>query len=113
MNDNLVSIITPVYNVEKFIGETIESVINQTYTEWEMILVDDCSTDKSAEIIKSFCKRDSRLKYHKLEINSGAAVARNTALDMAKGRYIAFLDSDDLWEKDKLSINTALKWLFL
>lgn len=104
MNNNLVSIITPVYNAEKFIGETIASVINQTYTEWEMILVDDCSTDKSAEIVKSFSEIDSRIKYHKLEINSGAAVSRNTALDMAKGRYIAFLDSDDLWEKNKLSL---------
>lgn len=103
MNSNLVSIITPVYNAEKFIGETIESVINQTYTEWEMILVDDCSTDKSADIVKIFCERDSRVKYHKLEINSGAAVARNTALEIARGKYIAFLDSDDLWDKDKLT----------
>lgn len=104
MNNALVSIITPVYNVEKFIAETIESVINQTYKEWELILVDDCSTDRSAAIIKLYSEKDSRIKYHKLEKNSGAAVARNTALRIAEGRYVAFLDSDDLWENSKLSI---------
>ena len=97
-----VSIITPVYNSEKYINETIKNVINQTYTNWEMLLVDDCSTDKSAEIIKEYCTKDSRIKYFKLKENSGAAVARNFALENSTGRFIAYLDADDLWKKDKL-----------
>jgi len=102
MNNNLVSIITPVYNAEKFISESIESVLNQTYNNWEMILVDDCSSDKSSEIINKYAEKDDRIKYIKLDINSGAAVARNTAIEASKGRYIAFLDSDDLWKPKKL-----------
>lgn len=97
-----VSIITPVFNAEKFIGEAITSVQNQTYTDWEMIIVDDCSKDNSQKIIEGFSKKDNRIKYLKLEKNLGAAVARNTALEKAKGRFIAFLDSDDLWEPNKL-----------
>lgn len=104
MKDNLVSIITPVYNAERFIEDTINSVINQEYKEWEMILVDDCSNDNSEKIIKQFAKCDERIKYIKLTKNSGAAVSRNTAIKNAKGRYIAFLDSDDIWTKDKLKI---------
>jgi teichuronic acid biosynthesis glycosyltransferase TuaG len=100
--ENLVSIITPVYNCEKLISETINCVLNQTYKNWEMLLVDDCSTDDSARIVKEFSKKDSRVKYIKLEKNSGAAVARNTALENSNGRFIAYLDSDDLWKSDKL-----------
>lgn len=100
--DDLVSIITPVYNAERFIKETIESVQSQTYKNWEMILIDDCSIDSSAEIIKDFIKFDNRIIYVKLEQNGGAAVARNVGLDLAKGRYIAFLDSDDMWKEEKL-----------
>lgn len=100
--DDLVSIITPVYNSERFIKETIESVQSQTYRNWEMILIDDCSTDLSEKIIKEFIKYDNRIKYMKLKENSGAAVARNTGLNLAKGRYIAFLDSDDMWKEEKL-----------
>lgn len=99
-----VSIITPVYNSEKFIKDTISSVLNQTYTNWEMILVDDCSTDNSAQIINEYVKKDSRFKYIKLEQNSGAAVARNRAIKEAKGRFLAFLDSDDIWEPEKLDL---------
>ena len=102
MQNNLVSIITPVYNASRFIEETIKSVQAQTYKEWEMILVDDCSTDNSYEIINKYSKEDERIKYIKLEENSGAAIARNTAIANAKGRYIAFLDSDDIWYEDKL-----------
>ena len=102
MQNNLVSIITPVYNASRFIDETIKSVQAQTYKEWEMILVDDCSTDNSYDIIKKYSKDDERIKYIKLEKNSGAAVARNTAIANSKGRYIAFLDSDDIWYEDKL-----------
>lgn len=104
MNDNLVSIITPVYNAERFLRQTIESVLSQDYKEWEMILVDDCSKDQSESIIKSYIEKDNRIKYIKLKVNSGAAVSRNTAIENANGRYIAFLDSDDVWMPNKLKI---------
>jgi len=97
-----VSVITPVYNAEEFLKETIDSVLNQTYTSFEYLLIDDCSTDNSAAIIKEFSKRDSRVKYIKLEENSGAAVARNMGLENAKGHVIAFIDSDDKWYPEKL-----------
>ena len=97
-----VSVITPVYNCEKLIKETINSVQNQTYKNWEMLLVDDCSTDNSANIIKEIAKSDNRIKYYKLEKNSGAAIARNIALKESTGSFIAYLDSDDLWKKEKL-----------
>ena len=102
MKEELVSIITPVYNCEKFLPKTIESVIDQTYKNWELLLVDDCSTDKSSKTAKEYQKKDKRIKYIKLKENSGAAVARNTALENSKGRFIAYLDSDDLWSKEKL-----------
>lgn len=101
-NNDMVSIITPVYNCEELIRETIESVLSQTYKDWEMLLVDDCSTDNSAEIINEYVKKDKRIKYIKLKENSGAAIARNKALELSKGRFIAYLDSDDLWKKEKL-----------
>ena len=100
--DNLVSVITPVYKCEKFIEHTIKSVQRQTYNEWELLLVDDCSPDNSAEIIKRMMESDDRIKYIKLKENSGAAVARNVGLENAKGRYIAYLDADDVWYKNKL-----------
>lgn len=98
----LVSIITPTWNCGAFIAETIESVQAQTYGNWEMLIVDDCSKDNTREIVAEYQRKDPRIKYHCLERNSGAAVARNTALRMAKGRWIAFLDSDDLWMPEKL-----------
>lgn len=100
MNE-LVSIIMPSYNTAEFIEESINSVINQTYTNWELIIVDDCSTDGSEEIIKKFTQ-DERIKFYKNERNSGAAISRNYALREAKGKWIAFLDSDDLWHPEKL-----------
>ena len=100
MND-LVSIITPSYNTANYIGETIQCVLDQSYANWEMIIVDDCSTDNTNEIVKPFLE-DSRIQFFKNETNSGAAVSRNKALKEAKGRWIAFLDSDDLWYPDKL-----------
>lgn len=103
----LVSIITPVYHAERFIEQTILSVQAQAYQDWEMILVDDCSNDRSGEIIKSFAVEDARIRYYRLEKNSGAAVARNTAIGYAKGEYLAFLDSDDLWLPEKLSQQLA------
>ena len=99
MND-LVSIIMPSYNTEKFIKQTIDSVIAQTYTNWELIIVDDCSTDNSIQVINNI--NDLRIKLFINEKNSGAAISRNKALQEAKGKWIAFLDSDDLWSKDKL-----------
>lgn len=101
--DGMVSIITPVYSCEAYIRETIESVLRQTYQNWEMILVDDCTPDNSAEIIMQYQEQDARIKYIKLSQNGGAAVARNTALGEAKGRYIAYLDADDIWMPDKLA----------
>ena len=96
----LVSIIMPNYNCEKYLKETIESVLNQTYQNWELLFVDDCSTDGSIEIVESF--NDSRIRILKNEKNSGAAISRNYGIREAKGRWIAFLDSDDLWEENKL-----------
>ena len=99
MND-LVSVIMPSYNTAKFIKESINSVLNQTYESWELIIVDDCSTDNTDEIVTSF--NDNRIIYVKNEKNSGAAVSRNKALKMARGKWIAFLDSDDVWLPEKL-----------
>ncbi len=99
---NLVSIITPSYNSAKFIGKTIDSFISQTYKNWEMIIIDDCSTDSSAEFIKTYEEKDSRIKLVQLKENSGAAVARNIGIQLAQGRFIAFLDSDDSWLPEKL-----------
>ena len=107
MNEPLVSIITPVYNAERFLSETIKSVQEQTYKNWELLLVDDCSKDNSAKIIKEFNRTDDRIKYIKLEKNSGASISRNTGIKNAKGRFIAFVDSDDLWEPEKLEIQIS------
>lgn len=96
----LVSIIMPNYNCEKFVYETVKSVIDQTYENWELLFVDDCSTDKSVEIVESF--NDSRIRILENPKNSGAAISRNYALREAKGKWIAFLDSDDLWHREKL-----------
>ena len=98
----LISIITPTYNCERFIGETIESVLKQSYKNWEMIIVDDCSTDNTYEVVKKYADNDSRIRYYLLEENSGAAVARTKAMELATGDYMAFLDSDDLWISNKL-----------
>ena len=100
--DDLVSIITPAYNAAAYIAETIESVLAQTYTKWEMLIVNDCSKDNTAEIVQSYAEKDKRIKLINIKQNSGAAIARNAAIQNAKGRYIAFLDSDDLWKKEKL-----------
>ncbi|MDR0880542.1 MAG: glycosyltransferase [Clostridioides sp.] len=103
MNNDLVSIITPMYNAERYIEATIDSVLNQTYQDWEMLIVDDCSTDNSSTIVKSYMQRDDRIRYIRTESNKGVSNARNIALKNATGRYIAFLDSDDRWEAEKLA----------
>lgn len=109
MNEKLVSVITPTYNCAEFISRTIESVQAQTYQDWEMIIVDDRSQDNTKEIVEKYMKDDARIKYHLLEVNSGAAVARTVAMRLAKGSYMAFLDSDDIWMPDKLE--KQIKWM--
>jgi teichuronic acid biosynthesis glycosyltransferase TuaG len=99
-DESLISIITPVYNSEKYIGETIKSVLLQTHCNWEMLIVDDCSKDNTVGVINRYT--DQRIKYIRLNENSGAAVARNKALEIAKGSYIAFIDADDMWKPNKL-----------
>ena len=99
----MVSIITPCYNSADYIADTIKSVIAQTYQDWEMIIVDDCSTDNSLDIIEDYAKYDSRIKVLRTEKSSGSPVApRNLAIQKASGRYIAFLDSDDIWLPTKI-----------
>lgn len=102
-SEELVSIIMPAYNCEDFIGTTLDSVLNQTYKNWEVIVIDDCSSDNTVTVVQEYTKIDSRIKYYKLQKNSGAAVARNKAVDFAKGKYMAFLDSDDIWFPEKLT----------
>ena len=98
----LVSVIMPTYNCGKFIEESILTVINQTITDWEICIADDCSTDNTYEVLKPYLEKYSNIHYHCLTSNGGPAKARNTALEMATGKYVAFLDSDDLWTPDKL-----------
>lgn len=100
MQQDLVSIIMPSYNTGNFIEESIDSVLSQSYSNWELLIVDDCSTDTTDLIISRF--RDPRIRYFKNNRNGGAAFSRNRALREAKGKWIAFLDSDDLWMPDKL-----------
>ena len=101
MNDKLVSIITPLYNSERFVGQTIESVMAQTYPEWEMIIVNDGSTDKGADVVSCYAAKDKRIRLLEQE-NGGCASARNHGLSEAKGRYYCFLDSDDYWDPEFL-----------
>ncbi len=106
MNE-LVSIIMPAYNAEKFIGQAIASVRAQSYPHWELLIVDDCSTDGTAQLVRAAAQEDPRIRYDCLQTNSGAAMARNRAIELAQGRYIAFLDSDDLWSSEKLQLQLA------
>jgi teichuronic acid biosynthesis glycosyltransferase TuaG len=101
-HEPLVSIITPAYNVEAFLSETINSVLEQTHKNWEMIVVDDCSRDGTANVAQRFASQDSRVIFVQHDKNSGPAEARNTAVKRARGRFIAFLDSDDQWLPKKL-----------
>ena len=98
---SLIHIFTPSYNTAKFIRKTIESVQAQTYQNWEMIIVDDCSSDNTDDVVAGYLY-DKRIKYIKNKKNFGAAVSRNRALREAQGKWIAFLDSDDLWSPEKL-----------
>ena len=105
-NYGLVSVIMPSYNTAKYIAETIESVCNQTYPYWELIIVDDCSTDETDAVVAKYLS-DTRIRYLKNERNSGAAISRNYALREAKGKWVAFLDSDDVWHPEKLERQIA------
>jgi len=100
--NNIVSIITPLYNTEKYIEDTIKSVVSQTYSNWEMFIIDDCSTDDGPNIVKRYSLMDSRIKYIQMSTNSGGAVCRNRGIEVAQGKYISFLDSDDIWYSTKL-----------
>ena len=102
-----VSVITPMYNSESFISETINSVLNQTHLNWELLLIDDCSNDKTIEIASQFMATTPNIKRLKNETNLGAAISRNKGIMEAKGEYIAFLDADDLWKPNKLEIQIA------
>ncbi len=105
-NNGLVSVVMPSYNTAKYIAESIESVINQTYPYWELIIVDDCSTDDTDSVVANYLS-DTRIRYLKNETNSGAAISRNYALREAKGKWVAFLDSDDVWLPEKLETQIA------
>ena len=98
----LVSILMPAFNAEKYIGEAIISIQNQTFANWELIIVDDCSTDATVKIVQAASAKDTRILLKQLPQNSGTGIARNLALSVSNGRYIAFLDADDLWRNDKL-----------
>ena len=108
MAEGLVSIITTLYNSGDYISRTIESVLLQTYTNWEMLITDDCSTDNGPDIVESYAARDPRIRLIRLKENGGPGVSRNMSIQNAKGRYIAFLDSDDTWMPDKLEKQLAL-----
>lgn len=98
----MVSVVTPCHNSSDFISETIQSVIDQSFLDWELILVDDCSSDNTCDLIREFISVDARIQLIQFSSNQGAAVARNAAIKIARGRYISFLDSDDVWMSDKL-----------
>ena len=116
MSSFLVSIITPVYNSKEYLEASINSVVAQTFKNWEMLIVDDGSNDGSSELLISIANNDKRIKLIKHNENLGAGIARNNAIKKANGKYIAFLDSDDLWHSEKLQIQINLmeknKWLF-
>ncbi|MBI9036338.1 MAG: glycosyltransferase family 2 protein [Bacteroidales bacterium] len=110
-NEPLVSIVTPLYNSANFLPETLDSVLNQTYKNWEMFIIDDCSKDNGLEIALEYAKKDSRINVVPLKKNSGAACSRNVGIAKAKGDFIAFVDSDDVWMPQKLEkqLNFMLK----
>ena len=103
-NQPLVSIVVPSYNVAKYIGAAIDSVLAQTYSNWELLITDDASTDGTVDVVTGYIERDARIHLYRLEKNCGAGVARNNSLEHAQGRYIAFLDADDWWYPNKLEL---------
>ena len=101
--EGLVSVIMPIYNAEKYLADTLNSIFSQDYKDIEIVLVDDCSKDNSANIIMEYQKEHPQIVYYLQEKNMGAGAARNKALELAKGQYVAFLDSDDIWLPDKIN----------
>lgn len=101
-NEQLVTVITPMYNSEKTIGKTIDSILNQSYKNIELLIIDDLSTDKSVDLVKKYIEKDVRVRLLKLEVKGGASMARNLGIKNANGDFIAFLDSDDTWYTEKL-----------
>ena len=108
MRPELVSVIMPTFNASKYLADSIESILSQTYTNLELLITDDCSTDDTRNILKEFAQRDKRVKVKFLKTNSGPAIARNKSIERAKGRYIAFCDCDDRWFPEKLERQIAL-----
>lgn len=104
----LVSVVIPAYNAEKYIEKTVRSVLRQTYANFEIVIVDDCSTDQSYACIQELAKEDKRIRYYQNEKNAGVSITRNTAIAKAKGKYIALLDADDLWVETKLEKQVEL-----
>lgn len=104
---SLVSIVTPAFNAAKFLSETIESVLAQNHRDWELLVVDDCSSDDTRRVAQEYAARDARIRVLALARNSGPAMARQAAVEAAQGRYVAFLDSDDLWLPQKLERQLA------
>lgn len=98
----LVSIIMPSYNAERFIAQSIESVLAQTYDNWELLITDDGSSDKTVDVVKEYCDKDKRINLLDPKRHHGIAVTRNLSIERSKGRFVAFLDSDDIWKSDKL-----------
>lgn len=105
----LVSVVMPAYNCGAFIGKAIESVVCQTYPNWELLITDDCSTDCTRQVVEKYVSDDKRIRYFFLKTNSGAGIARNNSIKEANGRFIAFLDSDDIWMPHKLE--TQLRFM--
>lgn len=108
MKKGLVSIIMPSYNSEKYISESIDSILKQKYTQWELLIIDDCSTDNTRIVVNEYLDKYKNIKYIILEKNSGPSVARNKGIELSEGEYIAFLDSDDLWKENKLTTQVKL-----
>ena len=104
--EDKVTVVTPTWNSAKYIRETIESVQAQTYQNWEMIIVDDCSTDNTVDIVKDIAKKDTRIRLIEQKENQGAAIARNIAVQKGIGRYVAYLDSDDRWKPENGSVRS-------
>lgn len=108
MNEPLISVIMPSYNAESYIREAIDSALSQTYGNFELIVIDDCSADSTPDIVREYRKRDARVRFLANERNIGAAGTRNRGIDEARGEYFAFLDSDDIWRSDKLEKQLGL-----
>ena len=104
----VVSVITPIFNAENVIGKTLDSVFLQTYKNIEIVLVDDCSTDNSCKVIEDYKKKHPEIVYYRQKTNRGAGAARNKALELARGQYVAFLDADDIWAPEKIEKQISL-----